>query len=249
MAYIKEYSELNPKELRQLKYKRKFKGENPDWDDSMILLRDSVAQRLPDQATVLDAGCGHGDFVIDELRAKIKHAVGIDVNREVTSKNVSLDEITFGRLEQLPIANNTFDAVISLWVLEHVADPQKTFSEIFRVLKPGGFFAFVTPNKMSWIIALRRLLNQSMADRLVERFYGRHEEDIFPVTYRANSAVDIQALAGSSGFTVEKLTENPDPTYTSFGAISYRISAWLSRLPFSLFRVHIVGILRKPSVR
>lgn len=247
MAYIKEYSDLDPKERRQLGYKRKFKEDNPEWDDSMILLRDLVAQYLPDQATVLDAGCGHGNFVIDELRPKIARAVGIDSNQEATSKNICLDEIAFGRLEKLPFADGAFDAVISLWVLEHLAEPEKVFSEIVRVLKPGGFFAFVTPNKRAWLIALRRLMNQRIADRLVERLYGRHEDDIFSVEYRANSIKDIQSLMGASGLNAEQLFENPDPTYTSFGPMSYGLSALMSRIPLSMFRVHLVGILRKPS--
>lgn len=246
MAYIKEYSDLHPKELRQLEYKRKYKSENPTWDDSMILLRDLVARQLPDRAVVLDAGCGHGNFVIDELRPKITRAIGIDVNQEVTSKNICLDEIVFGRLEKLPFADGTFDAVISLWVLEHVAEPQKVFLEIFRVLKPGGFFAFVTPNKRSWLIVLRRLMNQKIADRLVDRLYGRHEEDIFSIEYKVNSVEVIRSFANTVGLKVEQLSENPDPTYTSFGSITYYLSALTSRLPFSLFRVHIVGILRKP---
>lgn len=245
MAYIKEYSDLNQKELCQLGYKRKFKAENPDWDDSMVVLRYLVAQRLPDHATVLDAGCGNGNFVIDELRSKIARAVGIDVNQEVTAKNICLDEIVFGRLEKLPFADGEFDAVISLWVLEHISEPQKIFSEIVRVLKPGGFFAFVTPNKKSWLIMLRRLMNQKIADHLVDRLYGRHEEDIFSVEYKVNSVSEIQALANTVGLKVERLSENPDPTYTSFGPMSYRVSSSMSRLPFSLFREHIIGILRK----
>lgn len=245
MPYITEYSELNPKERRQLEYKRKFKDENPAWDDSMILLRDLVAQRLPEQASVLDAGCGHGNFVIDELRDRISHAVGIDVNREVMSKNICLDEVVIGRLEALPFENGIFDAVISLWVLEHLEKPEDVFAQIFRVLKPGGFFAFATPNVRSGLIALRRLMNQHTADRLVDFFYGRREEDVFPVCYRANSSKDILALADSTGFRIESLVENSDPSYTSFDRISYRCSALLGRLPLSLVRPHLIGILRK----
>lgn len=247
VPYINQYSNLEPQELRQLRFKRMFKEENPSWDDSMVLLRDLVAAYLPEKANVLDAGCGHGNFVIDESRPRIAHAVGIDVNSDVTSKNICLDEIAFGRLEKLPFPDASFDTVVSLWVLEHISEPKKVFSEIARVLKPGGYFAFVTPNKKSWLIALRRIMSQRIADRIVDRLYGRKESDVFSVVYRANSLSQVRSLAEAAGFQVRKLIENPDPTYTSFGWVTYRISALLSQLPCSLFRVHIVGILQKKS--
>lgn len=44
------------------------------------------------------------------------------------------------RCEQLPFADNSFDAAWSYAVLEHVDDPQRSLEEIRRVLKPGGLF-------------------------------------------------------------------------------------------------------------
>jgi SAM-dependent methyltransferase len=39
----------------------------------------------------------------------------------------------------IPLPDNSVDAIFSLAVLEHVADPQKVVSEMYRVLKPGGY--------------------------------------------------------------------------------------------------------------
>jgi SAM-dependent methyltransferase len=47
--------------------------------------------------------------------------------------------------EELPFENDTFDAVLSLNVLEHVKDPFRCASEIARVLKPGGELYCVVP--------------------------------------------------------------------------------------------------------
>jgi len=52
-------------------------------------------------------------------------------------------EIRLGTAEQLPVADNSIDAVISTQVLCSVADPARVLSEIQRVLKPGGRFLFV----------------------------------------------------------------------------------------------------------
>lgn len=245
MTYITEYSKLHPKEQRQLRFKRAYKHDVPSWDDSMVRLTAEVAARISGRARVLDAGCGHGNYVIDELRDRISYAVGVDVSRDVMSKNTCLDETVVGNIEMLPFPDASFDLVVSLWVLEHLDHPGLVFQEVARVLKPGGYFAFVTPNKRSLLIAFRRLLRYSTAQRLVKMIYGRKEDDTFDVRYRANTLERVRQLAAASGLVCDFLCENADPSYTSFGPVSYRVSAAISRLPFSWARPHVIGVLRK----
>lgn len=76
--------------------------------------------------------------------------IGIEPNkfmhgylRELGLKlGLSID-IRLGTAEQLPVPDNSMDAVISTQVLCSVADPARVLSEIQRVLKPGGRFLFV----------------------------------------------------------------------------------------------------------
>jgi len=49
-------------------------------------------------------------------------------------------------LTRLTFENDLFDVVITSDVMEHVFDPSKAFSEIFRVLKSGGLHIFSIPN-------------------------------------------------------------------------------------------------------
>lgn len=247
MPYITEYSDLGPKERRQLAYKRRYKSERPDWDDSMVLLTSLVSERVTPGSSVLDAGCGHGNFVIDELRPSFSSAIGIDADPKATSKNVCLDRVLTGFLERLPFPDASFDVVTSLWVLEHVEHPETVFKEVHRVLKPGGFFAFVTPNRRSLLIRFRRLMSKRLADVLLSRFYGREDKDVFDVSYRANDVKTFHSLATSAGFGVEVLQENQDPSYTSFEPVTYAISRWVSNLDASATRPHLIGILRRPS--
>jgi len=60
-------------------------------------------------------------------------------------RNKGLDVRT-GVLPDCGFAPGSFDAV-TLWdVLEHVPDPEKTVQDVVQLLKPGGIFAFNTPN-------------------------------------------------------------------------------------------------------
>jgi 2-polyprenyl-6-hydroxyphenyl methylase/3-demethylubiquinone-9 3-methyltransferase len=62
-----------------------------------------------------------------------------------------------GTGEQLPFADQSFDAVFCCDVLEHVRDLPKVISEISRVLKPGGVFIYDTLNRtfISKVVAIK----------------------------------------------------------------------------------------------
>jgi SAM-dependent methyltransferase len=73
---------------------------------------------------VLDCGAGKRQIYFENV-----------VNYEIVDYD-STDVLGIG--EKLPFIDSTFDAVISIAVLEHVRDPFKCAREISRVLKPGG---------------------------------------------------------------------------------------------------------------
>ena len=91
---------------------------------------------------VLDGGSG-GGILINQLVARygVKGA-GVDISRLALSRarQAGRKDIVYkqGVLEKLPFASNSFDAVVSFDVLEHVEGKQQAIAEILRVLKPGG---------------------------------------------------------------------------------------------------------------
>ena len=48
-----------------------------------------------------------------------------------------------GTGESLPLRSGCFDAVLALWSLNHTSDPERTITEVHRVLRPGGRFVVV----------------------------------------------------------------------------------------------------------
>lgn len=117
---------------------------------------------LPRQSTVLDWGSGDGRFSYFLLKN------GMNVTAYSIEDNLKIESVlrtnwpatfTYCLSEDpctLPFAPETFDAVFSVGVLEHVRDTGgnelTSLGELKRVLKPNGkLFCFHLPRKYSWI--------------------------------------------------------------------------------------------------
>ncbi len=98
--------------------------------------------------SVLDLGSGGGlDCFLAANKVGDKgHVIGVDMTPEMVDrarenarkakrKNV---EFRLGEIENLPVADNSIDIVISNCVINLSADKPRVFEETFRVLKPGG---------------------------------------------------------------------------------------------------------------
>ena len=101
--------------------------------------------------TVIDLGSGAGNdcFVARALVGESGKVIGVDMTEAMIKKaRENADKLGFnnvefrqGEIEDLPIAGNRADVVVSNCVLNLVPDKQKAFSETYRVLKPGGHFS------------------------------------------------------------------------------------------------------------
>ncbi len=100
--------------------------------------------------TVLDLGSGAGIdcFVAAKDVGPTGRVIGVDMTDEMIRKanknkkkvNAANVDFRLGEIEALPVDGNSVDRVISNCVINLVPDKAKAFSEIFRVLKPGGTF-------------------------------------------------------------------------------------------------------------
>ena len=82
------------------------------------------------QSLLLNLGAGDGSD------SEFLRSINFEVVSTDLEYNKNIDVIADA--QNLPFKDNTFDYLVMLSVLEHVTDPQKLFSEIYRVLKPGG---------------------------------------------------------------------------------------------------------------
>lgn len=109
---------------------------------------------IPDGAAFLDVGCGTGGLVaaLTCLGYRCQGIEPVEGARACASELAQLlgtsVDIAPGIAENLPFQDEQFDVVIAYAVMEHVADVDRAFSEIYRVLKPGGVFWFYAASSM-----------------------------------------------------------------------------------------------------
>lgn len=106
---------------------------------------------LKTNETVLDLGCGGGfDCFLAAKKVGNKGSViGVDMTPEMVSKarkNVIDSEfenidIRLGEIENLPVADNSVDVIMSNCVINLSPNKSRVFSETYRVLKTGGRLA------------------------------------------------------------------------------------------------------------
>jgi ubiquinone/menaquinone biosynthesis C-methylase UbiE len=159
---------------------------NDRWDDKIF--RNIILEHIDENAKLLDLGAGSGRIPEMNFKDKVEVVYGIDPDPDI-KQNSYLDNAAVGNGESLPYEENTFDVVISDNVLEHLVNPEKVFKEVHRVLKPGGYYLFKTPNKYHYMPLIARLTPHFFHEWINER-RGRESKDTFPTQYLANSRSD-----------------------------------------------------------
>lgn len=101
--------------------------------------------------TVIDLGSGAGNdaFIARHETGEKGKVIGIDFTEAMINKaRINADklgynnvEFRFGDIENMPVADNTADVIVSNCVLNLVPNKKAVIADIFRTLKPGGHFS------------------------------------------------------------------------------------------------------------
>lgn len=207
-----------------------------------------VAQRLSlvEGSRVLDIGCGPGWFwaasadvlpeqieltLADLSPGMVEEAVG----RCTPLRHWAVEGVD-ANADDLPFADTSFDVVVAMHMLYHVADPAKAIAEMYRVLKPGGLLA-VTTNGAGNLRELYQLTTVfgvppvepvaaifgfEIAERLLGAQFGTLTRELHPASLRATDPeVVFMALTSyppGDGAPEDQLTAFRDAIASAFSA-------------------------------
>lgn len=206
---------------------------------------------IPAGSRMLEVGAGPANTT---TRALAQHGtvVGVDVSDEVRA-NAALAEAHVYDGGRLPFPSNSFDAVVSNYVLEHIAPPMPHFAEVARVLRPGGCYVFRTPNLLHYVALASFLTPHRVHVALSKRLRGMtsSDHDPWPTHYAANLPIRIRAVAHAAGMEVVELRMvEKEPSYGRAGAWAFYPMMLYERVVNATtlgapIRANIFGVLRK----
>ncbi len=165
----------------------------------------------------LDIGCGHG-IALDtrapqSIRAAVDELWGVEPDVRIP-RPPYLTHYQHALVETADLPENSFDLAYSCLVMEHVARPDEFMRAVFRCLKPGGAYLFMTINARHYFARITRAVKAVRLDeRLLRLVRGRAEVDEYhyPVAYRFNSERAIDRVCARTGF------EQPEYMYAEPG--------------------------------
>lgn len=173
-------------------------------DDGFIQkLTDLYQERLKPNTRIFDMMSSWVSHLPDEI--EFAHVEGHGMNEEELARNTRLNHYFLQNLNQnpkLPLPDQDFDAVLNCVSVQYLQYPDAIFSEIHRILKPGGIAIISFSNRMFYQKAITAWRDNSEIGRveLVKRYFtlvpGFSEPEVI---IRASTVPKILQLIGAGG--------------------------------------------------
>jgi 2-polyprenyl-3-methyl-5-hydroxy-6-metoxy-1,4-benzoquinol methylase len=160
-----------------------------------------IEHQLPAETrSVLDVGCGRGDFLkfLRRQRQAVR-LVGVDLSR-----NDSQEGIEFLQGDVLNLETNGFDVVTSLATIEHILDINTFVRRILDMCNSGGMIIVMTLDEDSLLYRVARLGRRIGIPLAFDRLYSAHHVNHF--TRRS-----LVRLLEKHGMTIKKILSHNAP--------------------------------------
>lgn len=198
---------------------------SPKAEKYFVEFREEIIPLLPESCEkLLDIGCGSGETsaTLKKL-GKAKWICGVEYNAKAAAvARTRLDYVVEGDVEKLALEfpPETFDAILTLDILEHLVDPWTILEKLSRLLKPGGVIIASIPNVRHISVVIPLLLLDD---------WRYQEEGLLDSTHiRFFTQKTAIKLMTSTGLKVEMIDHT--------GAKPGSFSGLINSLTFGLFK-------------
>ena len=218
---------------------------------------ETIEERIGLGCRWLDLGCGRQIVPYwaapraeqQSLVGRARHFAGADLDPSM-QEHPHLHSRVYARGEQLPFRDGSFDLVTCNMVVEHLEHPDSTFSELRRVIVPGGRVIFHTPNLRYPYVAIASHVGDGLKKSVVRVLEKRNESDVFPTHYQANTVENVEALARRVEMEIERLEVGGSVGSLNelgpLGILELPFLKLLSMPSFNRYNATIIAVLRRP---
>lgn len=228
----------------------------------MKYLDNMLIQHVNDSSleAVAEICCGSGE-ALKLFQDRIKRGVGVDISismLKTARANLPQDFFLFvqGDATMLPLASEQFTSVFMLGGVHHINDREKLFAEIFRILKPGGYFFWREPVNDFFLWTWLRAIIYKISPALDEK----HEH---PLSYETTSELfrrigfELESWQ-TYGFIGYCFFMNSDillvnklfrfvPGIRFLAKFMAKFDEWILKLPgFAKLGLQVIGAAKKP---
>ncbi len=153
----------------------------------------NLAKRLDLSGDILDFGAGKGNLIpyIQALN-RFSSVTAADIMARPAGIDKLVKWISCDLNNAINIANNSFDVIVSLEIIEHLENPRATAREWFRLLRPGGTLLFSMPNNESW---------RSLLAVVFRGHFTYFADNSYPAHITALLRKDVERIMKEVGFS------------------------------------------------
>jgi SAM-dependent methyltransferase len=192
--------------------------------------------------SVLEVGCGryrHFDYPATMSIA------GLDISADQLAQNQYAQEKFLGDAQTYQL-DREFDAVVSIFLLEHLDQPAAALHNMWRWTRPGGLLIIAVPNVYS-VKGLVTKLSPFWFHHFAYKYIYRREYSIFPTTMRWCIAPRAlrRYLPGHTVVHEQYAEEELAPPFAGLYRISLQVLRWLSFGRWRPERSNYLVVVRK----
>ena len=222
---------------KEKRWKRRLYRLIPSYRFSNDIYEDAIKERLGAGVRWVDLGCGRNELVC-ELEELSPSSWGLDCWVHPRLIRDPSPRFLQANVSHLPFVDGSLDLLSSNVLMEHLPDPASALREMHRVLKPGGYLIFRTPNALHALNLLLRVVPEGLKKKMIQAVFGISSEDVFPTYYRANRFSTLKKLCREAGFNKVRIQAIED-VHTAFGLFFF-----ISLLYYALVRLKPLASLR-----